>query len=407
MELQPVDSARPMEIGAIAVFIFLICLGLARIFRVTQRFFRRPLRRYIPERISLIASITIALIIFWSIANGLIFRLALRIADSAYKTLDEIVQTDIPKLDQERLTGSAESLIEWDDLGRAGQTFLSNITSSSELSAQTNLPALKPVRVYVGLRSSETVKERAELALNELIRAGGFNRSVLVVATPTGTGLMDPAAFVTLEFLHRGDVATVALQYSYLGSWISMLVEPEYGSDSAVALFQAIYRHWSSLPKDARPRLYLFGLSLGALNSERSWNFIEQMADPIDGALWSGPPFLSSIWSFITLNRNPDSPYWLPMYGNGSIIRFTAQANAINDVKSDWGPIRIVYLQYASDPIVFFEPSAFYREPEWMKAPRGPDVSKDFYWFPIVTGLQLLIDMSIATTTPFGYCIFS
>ena len=64
-----------------------------------------------------------------------------------------------------------------------------------------------------------------------MIRVGAFDRSVLIVAVPTGTGWMDPAAMDPLEYLHGGDTAIVAMQYSYLTSWISLLVEPGYGSD--------------------------------------------------------------------------------------------------------------------------------------------------------------------------------
>ena len=75
-----------------------------------------------------------------------------------------------------------------------------------------------------------------------MIRVGAFDRSVLVVAVPTGTGWMDPAAMDTLEYLHGGDTAIVGVQYSYLTSWISLLVEPGFGTDTGRALFHAVYR---------------------------------------------------------------------------------------------------------------------------------------------------------------------
>lgn len=68
-----------------------------------------------------------------------------------------------------------------------------------------------------------------------------------------------------------------------------------------------------------------------------------------------------------------------------------------------WGPMRIVYLQYASDPIVFFDYRDAYRRPDWMRVPRGPDVSPSLRWYPIVTMLQLVADMLVATNTPMGY----
>jgi Alpha/beta-hydrolase family len=65
---------------------------------------------------------------------------------------------------------------------------------------------MEPIRVYVGLRSAETPAQRAKLALEELKRAGAFERSWLIVTTPTGTGWVDPGAMDSVEYLHDGDV---------------------------------------------------------------------------------------------------------------------------------------------------------------------------------------------------------
>src|SRR5690606_8195658 len=112
----------------------------------------------------------------------------------------------------------------------------------------------------------------------------------------TGTGWVDPAAIDGLEFLHHGDAASVAVQYSYLSSPLSLLFQPEYGAEASRALFIAVYNYWKSLPRERRPRLYLYGLSLGAMNSEISSELFEMLDDPINGALWSGPPFSSRDW---------------------------------------------------------------------------------------------------------------
>ena len=114
---------------------------------------------------------------------------------------------------------------------------------------------------------------------------------MLIVITPTGTGWVDPAPLDSVEYLHDGDAASVALQYSYLASWLSLLVEPDYGVNAARALFKTIYGYWITLPKNRRPKLYLYGLSLGAANSQQSTELIEVVGDPLSGALWSGPPY--------------------------------------------------------------------------------------------------------------------
>jgi uncharacterized membrane protein len=284
-----------------------------------------------------------------------------------------------------------------------GRSYVSSGPDAQQISNFTGRPAHNPLRVYVGLRSAETAKERAKLALQEMIRVGAFERSLLLVTIPTGTGWVDEMGIDPVEYLHDGDIASVAVQYSYLASWLSLLVEPGYGSETATALFDEVYDYWTKLPKDTRPKLYLYGLSLGAMNSQLSSELFQVLGDPYQGALWSGPPFTSRLWRSITNNRNEGTPEWLPEFRDGSYARFTNQNNALKLPNSHWGPMRIVYLQYASDPIVFFDPKDFYREPDWMKAPRGPDVSPQLKWYPVVSMLQLAIDLMMATTTPIGH----
>jgi uncharacterized membrane protein len=65
--------------------------------------------------------------------------------------------------------------------------------------------------------------------------------------------------------------------------------------------------------------------------------------------------------------------------------------------------MRIVYLQYASDPVTFFEYRSLYRKPDWMLSPRGPDVSPRLRWYPVITFLQLAADKFMATAAPIGH----
>jgi uncharacterized membrane protein len=89
--------------------------------------------------------------------------------------------------------------------------------------------------------------------------------------------------------------------------------------------------------------------------------------------------------------------------GDGSRVRFANQAGVAAPARARWGPTRLVYLQYASDPVTFFDTRCLYRAPEWLAQPRGPDVSPDLRWYPVVTCLQLLADMAIFTTAPSGH----
>lgn len=401
--MEPVETADPFKLAGIAFLVFMVGILIGRLFLFTWRWFSRRLARYVPQRVSNVIGGVIAIALFWSVVEGVLLRAGLHLADSSFQKVDALIEADVPQPTASGKTGSPASLVAWNGLGRQGRHFVDSGPDAADIQGFWNSEAKEPIRVYMGLNNAATIEERAKLALEEMKRQGAFDRSLLVIIAPTGTGWVDPAAMDTLEYLQHGDVASVALQYSYLTSWLSLLVEPEYGADSAKALFREVYGYWTKLPHDKRPKLYLHGLSLGSLNSQLSADLFDIVADPYQGALWSGPPFESEMWRSVTAGRDPGSPAWLPRFRDGSIIRFTDQTNALDLPGAVWGPIRMVYLQYASDAVTFFDPHSFYREPDWMKAPRGPDVSPSFRWFPVLTMLQLLVDMATATTSPMGH----
>ncbi|MDR5905088.1 alpha/beta hydrolase [Franzmannia qiaohouensis] len=402
MEMEPASGTRPFSVALIAVAIFAALLLLARLFRRTFRFLARRLRRYVPRRVSNVIGVVAAAALFWSVIDGIIFTLTLRALDRSYQQVDVLMPDDLAPPGDPQVAGSEASLISWEALGLRGRRFVTAGPSADDIERFLGEPAEQPLRVYVGLNAAETPKQRAQLALEELKRVGAFERSLLLLATPTGRGWLDPAAQNTLEYLQRGDIATVTAQYSYLPSPLALIVEGDYGAEMARALFDEVYRHWTTLPDDQRPALYLHGLSLGALNSDRSFDLYDIIDDPFDGALWSGPPFRSPTWRALTEDRDAGSPAWLPRFRGGAVVRFMNQHGGLGDGAVEWGDFRIAYLQYASDPVTFFEPGALYREPEWLQAPRGPDVSEDLTWYPVVTGLQLLADLAAGSAPP-GY----
>ena len=122
-----------------------------------------------------------------------------------------------------------------------------------------------------------------------------------------------------------------------------------------------------------------------------------------DGAVWAGPPFRNRIWRTTQRDRDEGPPPWRPVFEGGSNFRVIGHGDSATKAPSDWGRVRIVYLVYPSDAITFFEESMFYRQPQWMVPPRGEDVSPLLQWFPIVTALQVGIDMMFAAAVPPGH----
>jgi len=402
MGLEPVTHALSLKIALVAFVTFTLLLALGWLFSLIWRRVSQKAQRLVPRRIANVIGLLVAVTLFWSIASGVLLRALLHRADASFQELDALIKPERTRPASALKVGSDASLLKWDELGRQGREFIATGPTSDKLQACSGKSAMEPLRVYVGLRSAPTHKARARLALEELKRVGGFARSTLVIVTPTGTGWVDPEALDSLEYLTNGDVASVAMQYSYLGSWLAIFVEPDYGAEAARALFTEIYEYWTQLPKGSRPKLYLHGLSLGAMHSEQSAPLFEVLRDPFNGALWSGPPYQSKQWASFTAARNPGSPAWLPSFKDGSLVRFMNQSGKAAS-SAPWGPMRIVYLQYASDAVTFFEYSSFYREPDWLKPPRGPDVSPSMSWYPVVTFLQLAADVPVARKAPIGF----
>ncbi len=405
MGMAPQQSGQVVAVLMVALGVAVVLVAIWRLLRVVKRLVQRRAGRFLTGPLASAMGLFAAALLFWSIGNGILMAQGMKALDNIYAALDATIQTDLLPPQDPLKTGSPASLIAWQDIGHQGRNAVGAWPAAADIAALAGSAAKEPIRVYVGLNSADDPDARAELALAELIRVGAFDRKLLVIATPTGTGWLDPAAIAPLEILHRGNVATIAVQYSYLPSWLALFVSPEYGKATARAVFRAVYGHWTSLPREGRPKLYLFGLSLGALNSGLSAGLFDVVGDPHDGALWVGPPFSSSIWQNAVAARNADSPVWRPVFQDGRNLRFANQGTGFRDgEQSDrWGPLRIGFLMYSGDPITFFDTGSLFRRPAWLSDPRAPNLPPGLRWYPVVTFLQGLLDVMTATQVPAGH----
>ena len=404
MKMELLEDSHVVTVLGIALGLFLLLFFLGRLLATATRWVKGRLPARLPPRVAVVLSLALVTLVSWNIANGVIARGALNAADRSLRELDALIDPALPVPADPLRSGSAASLIPWWTLGAKGRAFVAGGAAAEEISGfHGGKPAKEPIRLYAGLNSAEDVETRSSLLLEEMKRVGAFSRGYLIVVTPTGTGWIDPAAVDPLEFIHRGDTAIVGMQYSYLMSPLAVLVEPDRSPESAAALARLVHDHWKQLPPETRPKLFLHGLSLGSYGSEQALSPLRLIDNPIDGALWSGPTFNNGLWKTLTRSRNPDTPAWLPRVGNGEVVRFTAQENALVRSGETWGRLRFVYLQYASDPITFFEVASAFRPPGWMIGQRGPDVSDRLRWYPLITMFQLAIDMAIGTNVPEGF----
>lgn len=401
MEMPPLESTNTLQMLAFAIFIFAVLfafgVGLKWLFdRV-----RAWLYRFMPARAANVAGLVItALLLLIVTRDGLLDRVIAGL-DASYTTAQALFDT-APPIPDGIVTGGLGSLVDWRALGKPGRDYVTSGPDAKDIAAFTGRDAKQPIRVYVGLAQADSPEDRARIALEELRRQGGFERKVLIVAMPTGTGWLDPGAVDPVEYMHGGDIATIAVQYSYLQSPLALILETNAGLDQAQALISSVHRYWRALPKESRPRLYIHGLSLGAWSSMHGTNLFALLDDPIDGAFWVGPPFPSALWQGIVASREPGSPYVAPVLGDGGLVRF-ASNHASASGPDGWGAMRLAFLQYASDPIVFYEPASLFRAPAWMTEAPAADVSPDMRFMPVVTQFQLAVDMALATTAPAGY----
>ncbi|GCE39377.1 membrane protein [Rhodococcus wratislaviensis] len=390
----------------VAVLIFVLLVAISRLLLRAVRSVEREISRVVPRRISatVIGVLTVALL--FALLNGVAVRVIMTGLNNSFAAVNQETKAgDEPPTTPLR-SGGPESLVTWDSLGRQGRSFISRGPTVEELSAfNGGRPALEPIRTYAGLASGgDSIRESAQLAADELERAGGFDRAVIGVATTTGTGWINESLASSLEYMYNGDTAIVGLQYSYLPSWLSFLVDKERARQAGEAQFDAVYDKWKQLPPETRPKLVVMGESLGSFGGESAFGSVDDVEARSDGVLFTGPPNANEIWTDVTTNRDPGSPEWLPIYEQGETVRFGARApEDLPRPDTPWGKPRMVYLQHASDPIVWWSPELLVSEPDWLKEERGYDVLDSTQWFPFVTFLQVAADMAVSTGVPDGH----
>lgn len=386
--------------GAVAALLLVVARSLRKLFDVTFLL----LYRRLPRRLSLLLGGLAVVVLANLIYNGVLVNAFFRVSNQVFSASDTSTKEGQQPPMSTLRSGGPESLISWESLGRQGRSFVSTGPTVDDLNAFSGGGAIEPIRVYAGLRSASSVQARANLVLDELIRTRAFDREVLVVGTTTGTGFLDAAGVDPLEYVHNGDTAIVGVQYSFLPSWISLLADQRNVRRTADVVFDTVHGYWSTLPESSRPELYLYGLSLGSYGVESILTSVDIINEPVDGALLVGPPFVNELWSQLVADRQGGTPPWLPVYEDGSTVRFTGHEDALDIADEAWGPTRIVYLQHASDPVVFFTPDLIWTPPAWLEpGQRGPGMADDFVYVPLVTFWQMTFDLAGAGNVPVGW----
>jgi uncharacterized membrane protein len=402
-DVAPPDSYSWVRIVLLALTILVALIAVGRGFRWMVRWLTKRLVSWVPDRLAGPLSVVIVILVLVGLNEGLLFRGLTTAANSAFGTVNGTTNEGTFRPLAPERSGSPESLISWESLGRQGRDFVGLGPSIADLASFSGVPAMQPVRVYAGLRSADSTRARAALAVRDLRRAGGFDRAVLVVATTTGTGLVDPAAAEGIEYMYNGDSAIVGMQYSYLPSWISFLVDREIAEEAGRELFNQVYDAWSALPRERRPELLVTGTSMGVYGSEAAFSGDADLRKRTDGVVWAGPTSFSVLHERFVGQRDPGSPEWLPVYDSGRTVRFMSRPKDVWAPGMPWHRPRVVYLQNGTDPVVYWSPQLIFDRPDWLEGPPAPDVSPDMFWIPVVTFWQVTADLPSTYDVPAGH----
>jgi uncharacterized membrane protein len=387
-----------------AALVFALLLAIGRGIRGAYRWLARLLNRWIGRRAAnAVGWIAVAGLVYLVI-TGLLLQGLVNAMNSAFSLRDTTTAEGVQQPTTSLRSGGPGSLIPWDTLGYQGRNFIGKGPTVSELDSFTHNQAMEPIRIYSGLASAADAQARADLAVRDLERAGGFQRKDLLVVTTTGSGWVDPALVDSFEYLTGGDSATVAMQYSYLPSWISYLVDQSKAQEAGRDLFDAVYGAWSQLPQDQRPKLFVAGESLGSFGAEAAFSGENDLHNRTAGALFAGPPNFNTLFRQFLDHRDPGSPEVQPVYKDGQIVRFSNDpGTAIPPSGQPWDGSRVLYMMHPSDPIVWWSPHLIFSPPDWISETAGKDTLNAMVWMPFVTFWQVTADLPFSTGVPPGH----
>ena len=262
------------------------------------------------------------------------------------------------------VSGGPASGIQWSSLSREGVRFVNLALTPRAIAEVTGVAedeVASPVRAFAGLASAPTEDARVDLVMEDLERLGAFERSVLCVASPTGSGYVNYVAIEALEYLTRGDCATVALQYSLRPSFLS-LDRVAMGREQNRALFHALAWRLRSLPEDSRPRMVGLGESLGAHTIQDS--FLNEGSSGLhrvgmDRALFLGTPAGSKWAKQWRLDPDRTDP-------EHEVVEIASYDEFVKLEPERQASARYVLLSHHEDPITKFEPALAVQQPDWL-----------------------------------------
>lgn len=288
------------------------------------------------------------------------------------------------------VTAGPTSLIPFDSIGKEGRRFVVMALSRQEIEAVMGEPAVDPIRIVAGFESAESTEARAELCLAEMRALNAFDRSVIIVASPTGVGYVSYVFAETVEYLTRGDCALVMPQYALVPSALA-LNDTGDGANLQRLVLQGIAEHIAQMPEESRPRVVQFGESLGAQVAldvaypDGSGEF-DQLG--LDAGLYLGVPFRTKAWNAWRKERSTFDPQRL-LHQVADSTEITRLPESVRTTA------RHLMVVHHDDPVNKFGYRAVVSPPWWLGQPdtRPPKVPRETIWRPLTTFILTLVDL--------------
>lgn len=404
----------PATLGYLRTLIIAVAVGAALI--ATARMLRDAVRSlarlfirrwHLHREVAQFIGTAIVVVLVITLVNGVLYRGFLAGASRVFQPQDATTREGVSQPTERERSGSPDSFAAWDSLGFQGRNFVATGPRAAELEEVNGAPAKEPIRVYAGLHTAETEDQRIAVLLSELERTHAFDRQLLVIVPTTGTGWVNPVAARALEMMYNGDTAMVGMQYSYLPSWISFMADREKSMDIGRLMIDAIHERWEQLSPERRPKLVLYGESLGSMGGQGAFSWLPDISRMgFSSVLWVGPPNASPLWRGLTERRDPGTPQVRPRYDNGRTVRFSEAASAAeiaDDAAAPWEGTRVLFMQHPSDPIIWWSTDLLFSEPDWLVEPPGGDRTTSMRWYPIITFWQVAADITNASSVPAGH----
>jgi uncharacterized membrane protein len=302
--------------------------------------------------------------------------------------------------ESEYVSGGPKSISPFFEVGLQGRRFLTDVVTPDLIESTLGEKAVAhPIRAFVGVNSDPLYPSgRSEMMLDELERLGAFDRKYLLLVSPTGTGWVDQTMIESAEILTRGDIATACIQYGRGPSFLEVQ-KVHLGRSQFRGLLWGVRERLRGIPEDERPKVLVFGESLG------SWSSSDVVMHQgisgfdhygIDHALWFGLVGLAK-WSKTGMRQG--SSDLVPPGTVGAFDNFGEYEELSEDERKK---LRAVIVDHDNDPIAQMSFRWAVKRPPWLDGDeRGRNVPEGMQWVPLITFVQIMVDaMNAMRTVP-------